>query len=70
MAMWTNKLIPPPATVNKQLGEARSAKRGPASIAIGAEILGDGVDRVEFTATVENAVKDAYSELDAWHASQ
>eukprot|EP00968_Pinguiococcus_pyrenoidosus_P016864 scaffold1638_cov258-Pinguiococcus_pyrenoidosus.AAC.88 len=35
MAMFTHQLVPPPKEVRKELGEARSAKRGAARIAIG-----------------------------------
>merc|ERR1711871_1841277 len=69
MAMYTHKLVPPPdATATAELGEARSAKRGPVSISWLPETNGlGGLKDKEFTREMEANVKRAYSDLSAWH---
>lgn len=42
MAMYTNKLVPPPKEVSSELGEGRSGKRGPVSVTICDETDGIG----------------------------
>ncbi len=57
--------------VSTELGESRSiSSRGPASIAIGPEIIQPGFKRLEFSRFVENAVKTAYDDLDDYHMHQ
>ncbi|CAM9777873.1 unnamed protein product [Laminaria digitata] len=73
-AMWTNKLVPPPDQVNKELGERRQADRGPASIAFGEEVVpAPGQTKMpkdEFLALMEKRVKQEYDQLDNYHSSQ
>ena len=69
MAMYTNKLVPPPdAAATAELGETRSAKRGPVSIFWLPETdgLGGLKDKV-FSSVMEADVIKAYNELCAWH---
>ena len=42
MAMYTNKLIPPPETLSSTLGESRNAKRGAVSMHLLDEIADMG----------------------------
>ena len=61
MAMWTHQLVPPPKEVKQDLGEARSAKRGGARVAVGAAI-----DPEEHTGSREafpNAVQEAVTAM-------
>lgn len=71
MAMYTNKLVPPPATVSSGLGESRSAKRGPVSVNFLNKTpdLG-GLKDKEFTADLQSVVDKAYQELVDWHLTQ
>lgn len=71
MAMYTNKLVPPPATVSSGLGESRSAKRGPVSVHFLDKTpdLG-GLKDKEFTAELQLTVDNAYQALVSWHATQ
>ncbi|KAG5193089.1 glycerol-3-phosphate acyltransferase,chloroplastic, partial [Tribonema minus] len=69
-AMWTNKLMPPPDTVQKDLGERRVAERGPVSIAVCNEVDGEGLDMQQFAAAVEASVKAGYAKLDAQQKAQ
>merc|ERR1712176_1406872 len=39
LAMWTHRLMPPPAGQQAQVGEARSAARAPVALEFGAEIV-------------------------------
>lgn len=70
-AMWTNKLVPPPDQVNKELGERRQADRGPASIAFGEEVLpppgAADLKKTEFIALMEERVREEYGKLDRFH---
>ncbi|CAM9568259.1 unnamed protein product [Chrysoparadoxa australica] len=66
-AMWTNRLVPPPDTVNKELGEKRTAERGPVSIYFGEEIASAGVDRATFAAAAEGATIRDYEKLNQFH---
>ncbi len=71
MAMYTHKLVPPPdVKATAEVGESRSAKRGPVSIAWLPETdgLGNLKDK-EFSKRLENSVVIAYNELCAWHNS-
>ncbi|CAM9954403.1 unnamed protein product, partial [Ectocarpus sp. 4 AP-2014] len=72
-AMWTNKLVPPPDQVNKELGERRQADRGPASVAFGEEVLpppGETLKKAEFIAIMEERVQSEYAKLDEFHESK
>ncbi|CAM9992562.1 unnamed protein product [Ectocarpus sp. 6 AP-2014] len=72
-AMWTNKLVPPPDQVNKELGERRQADRGPASVAFGEEVLpppGETLKKAEFIAIMEERVQAEYAKLDEFHESK
>lgn len=70
MAMYSNKLVPPPKDTSSGLGEARSGKRGPVSIHLldRMEDLG-GLKDKEYTASVQTKVNDAYKALSDWHQS-
>lgn len=71
MAMYTNKLVPPPAETSSTLGESRSAKRGPVSVHLLDETDGlGGLKDKEFTKDIQDKVEVAYSELVAFHNSQ
>ena len=68
MAMYTNRLVPPPKEVSSGLGEARSAKRGAVSV----EFLGEtnglgGLKDKEFLADLQGCVEKSYAGLVAWH---
>ena len=69
MAMYTHKLVPPPdAKATAELGETRSAKRGPVSIHFLDETDGlGGLKDKEFSADLQKSVEKAYSGLCAWH---
>eukprot|EP01042_Synura_sphagnicola_P002517 gene2518-3033_t len=68
MAMYSNRLVPPPATLSSTLGETRSAKRGPVSVAFLDETDGlGGLKDKEFAASVQRKVEEAYSSLVDWH---
>ncbi|CAM9880147.1 unnamed protein product [Scytosiphon promiscuus] len=73
-AMWTNKLVPPPDQVNKELGERRQADRGPASIAFGEEVLpppgAEALKKTEFIAMMEERVRVEYAKLDDFHDNE
>ncbi|CAN0338508.1 unnamed protein product [Ascophyllum nodosum] len=55
--------------VKKELGERRQADRGPASIAFGEEVVGEGMDRDAFVVAMEQRVRDEYAKLDKFHKS-
>jgi glycerol-3-phosphate O-acyltransferase len=69
MAMYTHKLVPPPdAKATAEIGESRSAKRGPVSIAWLPETDGlGGLKDKEFSKELEESVALAYGDLCAWH---
>eukprot|EP01041_Mallomonas_annulata_P007621 gene7621-15607_t len=70
MAMYTNKLVPPPAQVSSTLGESRSAKRGPVSVHFLPETDGlGGLKDKPFNAKVQQDIEEAYANLVAWHNS-
>ncbi len=57
--------------VSIELGELRTvSERGPASIAIGQEIVQTELKKLEFSSTVEDAVRRAYDKLDSYHMDQ
>ena len=68
MAMYSNKLVPPPKDVSSGLGETRSAKRGPVSIHLLDRMtdLG-GLKDKEYTANIQTKVINAYNDLIKWH---
>lgn len=61
--------IPFRVQVKKELGERRQADRGPASIAFGEEVVGDGMNRDAFVVAMEQRVRDEYAKLDKFHKS-
>ena len=64
-----DKLVPPPdAKATAEIGESRSAKRGPVSIAWLPETDGlGGLKDKEFSKELEESVALAYGNLCAWH---
>lgn len=71
MAMYTNKLVPPPKDVSSALGETRSAKRGAVSVEFLNETDGlGGLKDKEFLADIQGAVEKSYANLVAWHDSK
>ena len=69
MAMYTHRLVPPPdAQATAEVGESRSAKRGPISIAWLPETDGLGsLKDKEFSEKIEKSVIMAYNKLCEWH---
>lgn len=69
MAMYTHKLVPPPdAAATADLGEKRSAKRGPVSIAWLPETNGlGGLKDKDFSRELEASVVASYNDLCKWH---
>lgn len=68
MAMYTNKLVPPPKDVSSSLGETRSAKRGAVSVDFLDETDGlGGLKDKEFLAELQGRVNKAYESLTQWH---
>jgi hypothetical protein len=69
MSMYTHKLVPPPsAAATAELGEARSAKRGPVSVEFLDETDGlGGLKDKAFTAELQANVNKSYENLCAWH---
>jgi glycerol-3-phosphate O-acyltransferase len=68
MAMYTNKLVPPPDTVSSTLGEQRSAKRGAVSFHILDETDGmGGLKDKEFCNDLQLKVENAFNDLVKFH---
>ena len=68
MAMYTNRLVPPPKDVSGSTGEERSAKRGAVSVEFLAPTNGlGGLKDKEFAADVQASVEKSYASLAAWH---
>ena len=68
MAMYTNRLVPPPKEVSSEMGEVRSAKRGAVSVEFLSPTNGiGGLKDKEFAAEVQSNVEKSYASLAAWH---
>ncbi len=68
MAMYTNKLVPPPDTVSSTLGEQRSAKRGAVSFHILDETDGlGGLKDKEFCSDLQLKVENSFNDLVKFH---
>lgn len=65
LAMWTNKLVPPPEDAKAGVGESRSAARAPIGVEFGAEMdLEELGGRKEFPEAAERIVRERYAHLD------
>mmetsp|Transcript_10197 Transcript_10197/g.30401 ORF Transcript_10197/g.30401 Transcript_10197/m.30401 type:complete len:377 (-) Transcript_10197:2155-3285(-) len=62
MAMYTNQLVPPPSDVAAKVGEARSAKRGAARVAIG-----DAVKAEDYATSREAFAEEVYSRVSSMY---
>mmetsp|Transcript_11263 Transcript_11263/g.11298 ORF Transcript_11263/g.11298 Transcript_11263/m.11298 type:complete len:377 (-) Transcript_11263:66-1196(-) len=68
MAMYTNRLVPPPKDLSSDVGEARSAARGPVSAHFLPETDGlGGLKDKQFAHDLQCTIETAYADLVKWH---